>query len=163
LSGESLPVAAEDYLSWGGVGVSATQLWQSESGRKTLVLPRAELASCELHYGSPEERPVASLLIGGVLIVPGLWHLVLYLGGNAHFGLKSLRLEVAVFLFLGVGLWLLWRSLAKRSYYLLAQGPGRPRKLVFTSKEGLPGIETFLAEARTRFSFACENQLPAGR
>ena len=155
-------MAAEEYLSQGGVGVSATSLWQSESGRKTLVVPRADLQTCALCHGTPEERPLASLLLGAVLVLPGLWHLALAAEGQAHFGLKSLRVESAVLLLLGIGLWLIWRSLAQRSYYLLVTGAGRPRKLVFKVKDGLKGVEAFLAEAEARFGLTCENRLIPG-
>ncbi len=58
-----------------------------------------------------------------------------------------------------LGLWLVWRSLAKRAYYLQVVESGRTRKLVFNGKESLPAIEGFLAEAGTRFGFACESRL----
>jgi hypothetical protein len=148
-----------DYITFGGVGISESALWQSEKKRKALEIKRTGVTACELHYGSPEERPLVSIILGIVLMGPGAWLLGVYLLGQVHVGLRNIRYDSAMLLFFGLGLWLIYQAIGRRAYYLRIGQSGISRKLVFDTKEA-SGIYTFLEDAKARFGFTYENRCP---
>jgi hypothetical protein len=154
---------SREFLSYEGVGVSLSKLWQSERRRVVLEIKREEVEACALCYGSPEERPLFSLLTGVALMAPGyfpLRHLIVYFSEpSAEAHLAGLRYELAIMLFAGLGAWLVYRSVAGRRYFLKISRPQRSHKLVFSAKATLPGVVQFVDEARTRFGLACVDRI----
>jgi hypothetical protein len=152
-----------EAITCGGVGISAEAFWQIERKRKVFEIKRENLVTCELHYGSPEERPLVSLILGLVLMSPGFWLIGVFISGEAHVGLRSLRYELAMLVFFGLGLWLVYQSVATRAYYLLVTKDGAARKLVFKKNTETGAIHHFLEEAKSRFGLPFSDRLPEAK
>jgi hypothetical protein len=153
-------VPTDDRISLGGVSISRPAIWIEDRGYMTIGVMRTKLTSSELCFGSTEQNPVVSFVIGLVLMAMGVPALRQFLDFVFNGGHYYFYYELA-FLFLFVlGFWLAYRSLAHRGYYLLARGNFGSKKLPFHDKITLEKIRSFLVEARQRYEFSCDDKLP---
>jgi hypothetical protein len=148
-----------DYVTCGGVNVSQSSFWQSERKRTVVAVNRDGFTVCELHYGSPEERPLVSVLVGAVLLLPGGWLVKTYSLNHAYVAVRNLRYDCAMILFFGLGLWLIYQAMGRRAYYLRIISNGVGRKLVFAVKTGAE-VYSFLDEAKSRFDLNYVDRVP---
>src|SRR5882724_4103920 len=96
-----------DFDKYKSVAVSQSDVWQSHKARIVERLSRALVTSCSLEYGSPEQRPVVSFVVGLVLLLPGAIsgeHLSYFFATeSSHI---HLRYEAAMLLMGLIGGWL---------------------------------------------------------
>lgn len=128
------------------------------------ALSRAQILRGELARGSPEQRPGVSALLGGVLCAPG-WVVarqVVLLTSGADLRI-SLRLEATLLLLVIVGVWLLFKSLVQRRYFVRVHLQDRVVRLVFETSVSLVEIRAYVAAANTRFGWAIQDGLALSR
>jgi len=148
-----------DYLSFKNVGVSRTSVWEAHRGRIVEQLVRAEILRCELEFGSPEQRPTVSAVVGSVLLVPGAvfaQHMFLLITEGKS---ANLRYEAAMLTFGGLGAWLVFEAIFRRQFYLRIVTRERSRKLVFATNSKLVEIREFLVQANREFGLSSEDKL----
>lgn len=152
-----------ELIQFQALGVSSDAIRESDRDRVVLEVFKDDAIRCELRRGSPEQRPMLSAILGLVLAAPAilLWRQVAaFLGGGA----VSIRphVEGALVFTVGIGLWLLFRALVRKRYYIgVATGNGEVR-FVFEGVARLPEIREFVAQAECKFGWRIRDTLPFG-
>ena len=111
------------YLS---VAISEKGLAELNGNRCVIFIPKEQVQSIEIRYGSQAERPLVQGIIGLALIGLGTVGLSIMATGS----LDMSRWGLGFFVFGGLGAWLLWEVL-KRGHYLWVICSNDNRKLVF--------------------------------
>jgi len=147
----------DDRISLQGVSITKTVIRQVQDRRIVFEIKRAELISCQLQFGSPEEHPARSLIIGLLLMVagvPSLIALLYYIFRNGNF---YVRLHAALLFFGGVGVWLVWQACLSKRHYLFVRTGAKTKKFIFSEPITKGKIGEFLEAARSRLDFHCKN------
>jgi hypothetical protein len=108
------------------MAVSEHGLTELSGNRRVVFIPKEQVQSIEIRYGSQAERPLVQGITGLALIVLGIVGLSIMATGS----LDMLRWGLGFFVFGGLGAWLLWEVL-KRGHYLWVICSNDTRKLVF--------------------------------
>lgn len=145
------------FLSYKNVGVSETEIWEASKGRIVERRLRSELINCRLERGSPEQRPMMSAMLGGILAIPGglfVQHTFVFFsegyGGNIRYEATMLILGL-------LGGWLLFQSFIQKRYYLRISTRSVTRKLIFAADTGLDGIRDFLKQAAIEYDLEVDD------
>jgi hypothetical protein len=149
-----------DYLVYEGVRISQTELWEINGKHIAESLAKDSIRECELQYGSPEQRPLISFIMGGVLLMPGILfiqHMFIVL--TTEDGRANVRYEGAMFLIGAIGAWLIFQSIFRKRYYLAVTTPTGVRKFVFGRAASLQGIRSFLSGAKSDYALFSSEHL----
>ena len=143
-----------EFIRCRGVGVSATAIWEADDGRVVFQVTKDAALTCELCLGSPEQRPIISLVVGVVFLSPIIIlyeHLVEVLRFERDW--VTPRYETAMILLVMIGGWLVGRSVFRKRFFVRVATNESVSKLVFQSGTELAEIRNFLADAKTKFGW----------
>lgn len=133
------------------VEVSDDGIAELDEGRRNVFVPRAEIREVQLSYGLGSERPLATTILGLVLLVVGLWplgNLILVLARGGVFYVEA----IAGVAFVALGVWLIRFALRKR-LHLLVRTERQRRKLLFHGNVTQEGLVELLRAAERDFGY----------
>jgi hypothetical protein len=107
------------------MAVSEQGITELSGNQRVVFIPKEQIQSIEIRFGSQAERPLVQGIAGLALIGLGIVGLSLMATGS----LDVIRWGLGFFVFGGLGAWLLWEVL-KRGYYLWVICSNDSRKLV---------------------------------
>ena len=120
------PSSENKPLSYLNLAISEKGLSEFSGGRRIIFIPKDEVQSIEIKFGSSAERPLMQAIAGFVLLGLGWLELALVFMG----GLKGLRWGLGFVVFGGLGVLCLYETF-KKNHYLWVICRNDKRKLVF--------------------------------
>ena len=124
------------------IEISENGLSEFNGGSRIIFIPKENIQSIEVGFGSSAERPRLQFVAGLMLSSLGLVGLAMVLAS----GMRGLRWALGFLIFGGFGVWFLYET-AKQSRYLRVVCHNDERKLVFRGKCNEQEFSKFLKDA----------------
>jgi hypothetical protein len=129
-------------ISFSDVEVSERGVSQLSHGKRTIFIPKEQIKSIEIRFGSRAERPLIQTILGALLVGLGVAGVVILISA----GYAGLRWGVGFLIFGGLGGFCLYEVLRK-GYYLKVMFSNDARKLLFNGAVSRPELSSFIKEA----------------
>lgn len=140
------------HIQLGDVRIGADGAAEMDEERPLVSVPRGEIVRIEGIHAVAGERPVATLVIGLVLLVIAIVPVVALVDVFVRGGTYYVEWIAAVACIIPAG-WLIQLSLRRRWLLLVTTSRDR-RKLLFPAKVTQVEVETFVAQAKARFGYS---------
>ena len=135
----SPPTQRFSYLN---LEISEKGISELSGGRRIVFIPREEIQSIEVRFGSNAERPLLQIIAGIILTALGCAGAVMIFDNPG----RGLRWGLGFIIFGGLGIWMLWEAIHK-SHYLLVITRNDRRKLVFKGRWAASDFDQFTQDA----------------
>ena len=122
--------------------VSEKGLSEFSGGKRIIFIPKEEVRTIEVRFGSSAERPMLQVIAGLLLIGLGLVGAAMI----AASGMRGFRWGVGFLIFGCFGVWFLYETV-KKSHFLRVVCHNDARKLVFRGNFSEADFATFSKEA----------------
>ncbi|HVU09179.1 MAG TPA: hypothetical protein VHG89_11615 [Verrucomicrobiae bacterium] len=133
--------------------VSSRGLTETDGKKVIVFVPTNEIESITLKFGRAEHSPIASLLIGIIFALIGLFGLF-----EIFFATRGWRYEIGMMLLGTIGGSLIFDSLKQRYFLEVHKKTGMSR-LIFSKNAQKDAVENFCKEVRTAYNYDIAGQL----
>jgi len=144
---------SEQPSSYLNIAISEKGLSEFSGDQRIIFIPKEQVQSIEVRFGSQAEKPLAQGIFGLLLLGLGCVGLPLVFDG----GLRGLRWGLGFIIFGGIGGYLLFETL-KKGHYLGVICSNDTRKLVFKGAIQKAELSKFLRSA-AQFGYSFKNCL----
>jgi hypothetical protein len=151
MSSES--TTSTNQVSYLNIMISEKGLSEFSHGKRLIFIPKEQVQSIEIKFGTRAERPLMQMILGVLLAGLGIVGFSFVLTG----GLRGLRWGLGFIVFGGLGVFCLYEAL-KKGYYLQIISTNDTRKLVFSGAVQKAELSQFLTKA-VQFGYNFQNSL----
>jgi hypothetical protein len=137
----------QDHLEEFGIRATPEGLFEIDSGRMMVFIPRADVLKLSLVHGRLAERPLVQTITGAFLLTFASWP-IWWLLRHGYW-----RTAAAFIIFPIAGLWMLFQAF-RNGDYLEVHTPRGVRKLVFHPHPNPQEAATFTRSLKDRFQYA---------
>lgn len=147
----SILMISEDYIQLGNVRVGKAGAVEMDGHRPLLSVPRADIMQLEAVYTVAGERPAVTLIVGMALLIVSVVPILALVDVLQRGGTYDVEWIGAVACLIPA-VWLIQLSVRRR-WILLVRTTHDRRKLVFPKQVTQTEVESFIAQAKSRFGY----------
>jgi hypothetical protein len=131
-------------FSYLNLEISEKGISEFSGNRRIVFVPRENIQSIEVRFGSNAERPLLQIIAG--MLLAGLGYAGAVMVFDNLSPSRGLRWGLGLIFFGCLGIWMFWEAL-RRSHYLLVITRNDRRKLIFKGRWAQPDFDKFAKDA----------------
>jgi hypothetical protein len=135
----------EKSLTYLNIEISENGLSEFSGNRRIIFIPKAEIQSVKVRFGSSAERPVVQVIAGLLLLGLGIAGAAMVMASGMRGVLRGLRWGLGFMVFGAFGVWFLHETF-KKTHYLHVTSHKDSRKLVFRGEFKDAELNQFLLD-----------------